>query len=127
MKFKHFFILISILCLSSTVVFAEENLSAEQVKELFYDKTFDGHNETKNKTFKGYSSPDGKMFFKFKSGKKKKKFSHIDDKGRHCVSKKKNKPGRCSYIVPMGNGVYHKITMGVHTHTLKNFVDGKHL
>ena len=111
----------------SSAVAEEKILNKEEAMALFKDKTFDGYQEVKEKNFKVYSAPDGKHTVVFENGKTIHRFWSIDDDGKHCVSKRKTKKGRCSVVKSMGDGVYHKITKGEHTHTLKNFRDGDQL
>ena len=122
-------VLAAIFCTSmafSISVCAEgSKLSADEAQALFSNKTFDGFNESKGKPFQVFSSADGEHVLKKKSGKIKKFAWRVDKRGRHCVdfgSKEK-----CSKVMNMGGGVYHKVTYGEHTHTLKNFVDGDQL
>lgn len=112
--------------------FASEKtaLSADEVKALFSGKTWDGVNESKGKEFKGYASPDGKQeVFVVHKQKIKNRYWYVKGDGTHCITKNSEfKKGKCAKIYSVGNGVYQKINeFGVHTHTLKNFVDGKHL
>jgi len=103
----------------------EKKLTSEEAQALFSNKTFDGVNETKGKSFQVFSSADGVHNLKKANGKMKAGAWRVDNRGRHCVdfgSKEK-----CSKVMDMGDGVYHKISYGEHTHTLKNFVDGDQL
>ena len=117
-----------LLIIGVTNIHAEEKiLNKEEAMALFKDKTFDGYQETKKKNFKVYSSQDGDHEVHFEGGKNISRFWRINEKGEHCVSKKKGKGGRCSTVKSLGNGVYHKITNDEHTHTLRNFKDGNQL
>ena len=111
-----------------SVSLAEEKiLNKEEAIALFTDKTFDGYQEIKEKKFKVFSASDGAHTVVFESGKTIDRYWRINDDGEHCVSKRQGKGGRCSVVKSVGNGVYHKITEGEHTHTLKNFVNGNQL
>ncbi len=101
-------------------------LSKEQAITLFNNTTFDGYNEKKQKNFKVYSAPNGEHTVVFSNGKVINRFWHINNNGEHCVGKKPKK-GRCSTVIDAGNGVYHKITKGTHSHTLSNFRPGNQL
>ena len=121
-------ILTLLLALSASLlvtngVAADVALSAEQVKALFSGKTFDGHNEIKGKDFQVYSAADGIMIHKNRKRTKEASWE-VGEDGQHCgILKRKI----CGKIVPVGNGVYHKMKDGEHTHTLKNFVEGNQL
>ena len=119
------------ICLFSAginVSMAGENiLNKEEAVALFTNKTFDGYNEIKGKGFKVFSSSDGTHTVVFESGKTKHRYWRVNKDGEHCVSKRAGKGGRCSVVKSVDNGVYHKITEGEHTHTLKNFVSGNQL
>ena len=104
-------------------VTAGEALSAEQVKALFTGKTFDGYNENKGKKFRAYSDADGTMIHQNKKRTKEATWE-VKSNGSHCGILKRRV---CGKIVPVGDGVYHKIRGGEHTHTLKNFVEGNQL
>lgn len=130
MKFK---VLILSMMLSSTYVNANQYMTADEVKALFTDKTFDGVYLPKDKHFNVYEAPDGTHNVLRKNGKKDKgRTWFINDKGQHCSTnpkwKKKWPDGRCSFVKDAGNGEYHKISDdGKHTHTLTNFRDGNQL
>lgn len=117
---------IALLPLVDPVV-AEEQLSAEEVKKLYTDKTFDGKNELAADNYRVYSSADGTMKVVYSNGQSKTLNWRVDKKGRHCISKNEGGRDKCSKIVSMGDGVYKKITNGQHVHTMRNFVDGNHL
>lgn len=121
-------ILTLLLALSASLlvtngVAADAALSAEQVKALFSGKTFDGHNEDKDKDFQVYSAADGTMIHKNRKRTKEASWE-VDEDGQHCGILKRKV---CGKIVPVGDGVYHKMKNGEHTHTLKNFVEGNQL
>ncbi len=114
---------------------AADYMSADKVKALFTNKTFDGVYLPKDKHFKVYEDPDGTHHVVRSSGKRQKgRTWFVDEEGKHCTThpkwkkKKKWKDGRCSYVKDAGNGEYHKISdKGEHTHTLTNFRDGNQL
>jgi len=104
-------------------VAAGEALSADQVRALFTGKTFDGYNENKGKKFRVYSNVDGTMLHQNAKRTKEADWK-VESDGQHCGLLKRKV---CGKIVPVGDGVYHKIKNGEHTHTLKNFVEGNQL
>ena len=114
---------------------AAEYMTADQVKAVFTNKTFDGVYLPKDKNFKAYESPDGTHHVLRSSGKRDKSRKwFVNSEGKHCTThpKWKKKPewkdGRCSFVRDAGNGEYHKINdNGKHTHTLTNFRDGNQL
>jgi hypothetical protein len=108
---------------------AAEYMSADAVKALFTDKTFDGVYLPKDKQFWAYEAPDGTHHVLRKSGKiDENRTWSVNAEGQHCTTKKKWDGPRCSYVVDAGNGEYHKINNdGEHTHTLTNFRDGNQL
>lgn len=119
---------LSVFVLGINTSYAEDKiLSKEAVIALFKDKTFDGVQVVKDKEFKIYSSPNGKYEIHYPSGKEKSRYWRINNEGKHCVSKREGKGGKCSVVKSVGDGVYHKIRNDKHTHTLKNFVDGNQL
>jgi len=117
-------IVASVLVFAPGYVMAEEKtLTADEVKNLFSGKTFDGHNEIRDKNYRAYSKADGKMIHKNARRTKEVPWEVTSD-GRHCVKFRQN---YCGSIISMGNGVYHKMRDGTHINTLKNFVDGNKL
>lgn len=117
-------VIVSTIFIYSNDVLAEKRLTIDEVTALFKNKTYEVHKESKNKQYQVYSADDGTYSKKKKSGKIKRGTWKVDSKGRHCVEFKKEK---CSKVIEVGNGIYHKITNGEHTHTLKNFVSGNKL
>lgn len=112
--------------LFSGSIIAAEPLSGDAVKALISDKTFDVRNEQKGKDLVVFDSADGRhlVYIPWKDKVSKRKWWL--DGNKHCTSHPK-RGDSCKDIVPAGNGVYHGITDGKHTHTLKNFRDGKQL
>ncbi len=116
---------LSVLVISANYALAiEKTLSKTAAIALFTDKTFNGHQVIKDKKFRIYSASNGTHEVYFSNGKIKMKYWRINNRGEHCVSKRKGKGGRCSVVVSVGNGIYHKITNNEHTHTLSNFIEG---
>lgn len=115
-----------IILLLATPVLASKELSADEIKALFTNKTFDIHSVAKNKNLKGYSSEDGThlVYIPWKDKTSKRKWWIEGNK--HCTSHPK-RGNNCKVIKPMGDGVYHGISDGEHSHTLSNFRDGNHL
>ena len=118
------------LLLSSTVfssaVFAGDSLTADEVKALFTNKTFDIHNVVKDKKLQGYDDSEGQhlVYIPWKDKISKRKWWL--DGNKHCTSHPK-RGDSCKDVKPIGDGVYHGITDGKHTHTLSNFRDGNKL
>ena len=118
------------VCITSFIVFLPSLVMAEgraltgiEVKTLFSGKTFDGHNEIRDKNYRAFSKADGMMVHK--NAKRTKKVAwEVTADGRHCVKFKSN---YCGSIISMGNGIYHKMRDGTHINTLKNFIEGNKL
>lgn len=112
--------------LIATPALAEKELNADEIKALFTNKTFDIRNETKGKDLRGYDSEDGThlVYIPWKDKISKRKW-WVED-AKHCTSHPK-RGDNCKVMKDMGDGVYHGISDGKHTHTLSNFRDGKHL
>lgn len=112
--------------LISNSVIANEALSAEEVKALFTNKTFDIHNVEKDKNLRGYDSDDGQhlVYIPWKDKTSARKW--WVEGNMHCTSHPK-RGDSCKTLTPNGNGVYHGITDGKHTHTLSNFRNGNQL
>ena len=108
---------------------AGEYMSADDVKALMSDKTFDGVYLPKDQNFKVYEASDGTHNVMYSSGKRTKgRVWSVNDKGQHCTTNKKWPEPRCSYVKDAGDGEYHKINNdGEHTHTLTNFREGNQL
>jgi hypothetical protein len=128
--------LMSFLCVTAitmTTAHAEEYMSADQVRSLMTNMTFDGVYLPKNTVFSAYEDPDGTHNVLRSNGKiDEGRTWFVNDKGQHCTTnpkwKKKWPDGRCSYVKDAGNGEYYKINSeGKHTHTLKNFREGDQL
>lgn len=99
-------------------------LNAEQVKALFTNKTFDGYNEQKGVEYQVYSQADGSMIHK--TAKRVVTVTwEIKPDGQHCAIFPLK--AVCGHIIPMGNGVYHKVSNGEHTQTLKHFFEGNQI
>lgn len=113
----------ALCCLSAAQ--AGPALSEAEAKALFTDKTFRGINEGGLREYRAYGAPDGTLTIHYDDGKKLVTKWRVDDRGRHCVVTQGHE--RCSQVVAAGDGVYRKLTHGVHTHTLRNFTDGNKL
>ena len=99
---------------------ANQYMTADEVKSLLTDKTFDGEYLPKNRKYTVYEAPDRTWF--------------VNEKGQHCTThpKWKNhrkwKNARCSFVLNAGNGEYQKYSDdGKHTTTFRNFRDGNQL
>ncbi len=119
-------VLILIPLLSSVLAMASEPLNADDIKALFSNKTFDIHNVTNDKKLMAYDSAEGKhlVYIPWKDKTSKRKWWVEDNK--HCTSHPK-RGDNCKLIKPVGEGVYHGISDGEHTHTLSNFREGNQL
>lgn len=107
-------------------VVASEELTADEIKALFTNKTFDIHNVKTDKKLKGYDSEDG-MHLVYIPWKDKTSERKWWQKGNmHCTSHPK-RGDNCKTMKHVGNGVYHGYSDGEHTHTLSNFRDGNQL
>lgn len=99
-------------------------LSANQVKTLFTNKTFDGYNELNGVEYQVFSAEDGSMLHK--SNKRLVSVSwEVKPDGQHCTIFPETT--FCGHIIPVGDGVYHKVTEGKHTRTLKHFMEGNQI
>ena len=118
--------LILIPLLLSGTALASEPLNANDVKALFSNKTFDIHNVVNDKNLNGFDSADGKhlVYIPWKDKISKRKWWLEENK--HCTSHPK-RGDSCKVIINIGEGVYHGVTEGKHTHTLSNFRDGNQL
>ena len=118
---KMTFILLSFLLFNT--VMAAEFMTADEIKALFTDQSWDIHNVVKDKNLEGYATANGEhhIYIPWKD-----KVSHRKwwlDGDMHCTSHPK-RGDNCKKMKPMGEGVYHGISDGEHTHTLKNFKKG---
>jgi len=118
-------VLTSLIFFSNTLM-AGEYLTGDEIKALFTNKTFDIRNETKQKDLKGYDNADGEhyVYIPWKDKTSERRWWVEDNK--HCTSHPK-RGDSCKLMKPVGDGVYHGITDGEHTHTLKNFREGNQL
>jgi hypothetical protein len=107
-------------------VAASDELSADEIKSLFSNKTFDIHNVKKDKHLKGYDSEDGThlVYIPWKDKTSKRKW--WQEGNMHCTSHPKE-GDNCKTLKHVGNGVYHGVSDGEHTHTLSNFLEGNQL
>jgi len=117
-------IIASFLFSLTQIATADEFLTAEQVKSLFTNKTFDIHNIVKDKKLQGFDSDDGKHLVYIPHKDKTSKRKWWLDGNKHCTSHPK-RGDSCKLITMIKEGVYHGITDDKHTHTLSNFRDGK--
>jgi len=105
---------------------AGEPLNTDDVKALISNKTFDVHNVAKDKNLKVFDGADGQhlVYIPWKDKTSKRKWWLEENK--HCTSHPK-RGDSCKNIINIGEGIYHGITDGEHTHTLSNFRDGNQL
>lgn len=105
---------------------AEEYLTADQIKTLFTNKTFDIHNVTKNKRLNGYDDADGNHYVYIPWKDKTSERKWWIEGNMHCTSHPK-RGDNCKKMKDMGDGSYQGFSNGEHTHTLSNFRDGNQL
>jgi len=121
---KTLLIVLSGFIFANTAI-AEEFLTEAEIKTLFTNHSFDVRNEAKGKDFKGFDDEEGQHFIhnprKEKTFKVRKWWT---DGATHCTSHPK-RGDRCKKMKVMGDGVYHGIVDGEHTHTLSNFRPGR--
>ena len=119
-------IIFTSLIFFSNTLLAADPLTGDEIKALFTNKTFDVRNEAKQKDLKGYDNADGEhyIYVPWKDKTFERKWWVEDNK--HCTSHPK-RGDSCKVMKPVGDGVYHGITDGEHTHTLKNFREGNQL
>ena len=104
---------------------ADEFLTEAEIKTLFTNNSFDVRNEAKGKDLKGFDNDEGEHFIY--NPKKEKTFKARKwwtDGATHCTSHPK-RGDNCKKMKKMGDGVYHGISDGEHTHTLSNFRPGR--
>ena len=104
---------------------ADEFLTEAEIKALFTNQSWIVRNEAKDKEFKGFANADGEHFIhnmqKDKTYPTRKWWT---DGATHCTSHPK-RGDNCKKMKKMGDGVYHGISDGEHTHTLRNFHPGR--
>ena len=103
---------------------AGEFLTAAEIKALFTDHSWDVHNVVKDKDVEGYADADGGHFIYIPWKDKVSNRKWWIEGDTHCTSHPK-RGDNCKKMKNMGGGVYHGISDGEHTHTLKNFKQGK--
>ena len=102
---------------------ADDFLTETEIKALFTNNSFNVRNETKGKDVEGYDNDQGEHFIYIPW---KDKVSHRKwwtEGATHCTSHPK-RGDNCKKMKKAGDGVYHGISDGEHTHTLKNFTKG---
>jgi len=122
--FKKTIICVSLSFLMSGVSNAQEPMSADEVKELFTNKTFNIHNRMKDRRLQGYDDEDGNHFVFIPWKDKVKKRKWWVEGNKHCTSHPK-RGDSCKDMISVGGGKYHGITDGEHTHTLSEFREGR--
>ena len=110
--------------LFASTVTGGEFLAADDVKALFTNKTFDINVVARDMNLQGYDSAEGEHLVYVPGKDKTVKRTWWQEGNKHCVGHPKY-GDKCKLIKPVGNGVYHGITDGKHTHTLSNFREGK--
>ena len=123
--FKKILVIVPLFMFLSTAS-AGEYLTADEIKALFTNKTFDIHNVVKDKNLQGHANGDGEHFVYIPWKEKISERKWWIDEGQHCTSHPK-RGDNCKKMKDMGNGVYQGYSDGEHTHTLSNFRDGNQL
>lgn len=117
-----------LIALSSFMLFntalADEFLTEAEIKALFTNHSFDIRNEEKGKDLQGFDNDAGKHFIYVPWKDKISKRKWWTEGATHCTSHPK-RGDSCKQMKKAGNGVYHGITDGEHTHTLSNFRPGR--
>lgn len=119
-------ILLLFAALSVNAANADEFLTADQIKSLFTNKTFDIHNVVKDKRLQGYDDGNGDHYVYIPWKDKTSKRKWWIEGNKHCTSHPK-RGDSCKQMKDMGDGSYKGITNGEHTHTLNNFRDGNQI
>jgi len=125
----HYLLVIPLLLLQTTALFAGNTLTADEIQALFTNKIFEGIHLKNGWTFKNYANADGSCKVLFLTGKKRgqtrsyrwfaKENMHCCDTGRRHI---------CGTITDEGDGVYFKHRNGKkHIQTFMNFVEGKQI
>lgn len=111
--------------ISFNTALADEFLTEDEIKALFTNHSWDVRNEVKGKDFKGFANENGEHFIHNpKKGKTYSTRKWWTDGATHCTSHPK-RGDNCKQMKKMGDGVYHGISDGEHTHTLSNFRSGR--
>ena len=105
-----------------------EALTGDQIKSLFYDKTYDIEkvDVNKNKYLSAYNSSDGTriVFVPWKNKRSKRKWWV---EGNKLCADHPKRGDYCREIVRAGDDAYHSIENGKHLSTVSNFRDGNQL
>ncbi len=123
---KHLSIITLTTVFLSSPVFAGDDITADEIRALFSNKTFDIHNVKTDKHLTAYDSEDGShlVYIPWKDKISERKWWQNDN--QHCTSHPK-RGDSCKTLKHMGDGIYHGFTDGKHTHTLRNFRAGNQL
>jgi hypothetical protein len=118
------FIFHFVLLLLSGAALADVALNADDVKALFSNKTFDVTVVARDIKLQAYDRDDGihTVYLPWKDKTAERRW--WVDGNRYCTSHPRY-GDRCKQIEPAGNGVYHGLTEGEHTHIFSNFRDGR--
>ena len=119
-------VLTSTFIMLANTAFAGDTLTGAEITALFTNKTFDVRNEAKGKDLQAYDNADGEHYMYVPWKDKIFERTWWVENNKHCTSHPK-RGDSCKVMKPVGGGVYHGITDGTHTHTLKNFRDGNQL
>ena len=119
---------VSLLCimLFANVANADEFLTADQIKSLFTNKTFDIHNVVKDKRLQGYDDENGNHYVYIPWKDKTSPRKWWIEGNTHCTSHPR-RGDSCKQMKDMGDGNYKGFTNGEHTHTLSNFRAGNQI
>ena len=103
---------------------ADDFLTETEIKALFSNHSFDVRNEAKGKDLQGFGGADGQHYIYVPWKDKTFERKWWTDGDTHCTSHPK-RGDSCKKMKKMGDGVYHGITDGTHSHTLSNFRPGR--
>ncbi len=106
----------------------KRNLTAEEIKLLFSDKTYEGYNRARGATYRVYDSANGEHTLINPRGRTVRRYWKVTKNGKFCISSGSQSTGACFYIVNSGNDEYQRVDDdGVHDHTFSKFVNGNQL
>ena len=103
---------------------ADEFLTEAEIKTLFSNHSFDVRNEAKGKDLKAFDDDAGNHYIYIPWKDKTSDRTWWTEGNTHCTSHPK-RGNSCKKMKKMGDGVYHGITDGEHSHTLSNFRPGR--
>ena len=118
-----------ILLIVSSNVIASEYMSADNIKILFTNKSYDAHKVVKDKYFEMSNKPlevsnsnRGGLYIYNPEKDRDHTGTWWLEENKYCI----NRPmwrATCSLIKSAGDGVYHGVSEGKHTYTYSDFAD----